>query len=514
MKDDTTAAPAPSAPRAPRAGPEVSVRSGPASAAPHNVGVALGQATLFDLGIRRKGTPTVNQASDQQTADDSPTAVPPLPPVLGAPNTATEPHNGEGLLPTGGPTPTEEGTTDDGPQPTDPRPSDRSQSTVVPSSMLPATPRPATKRHRAADTPPHTSLASVVQPHPPHSKFEALLRERLSPLLSRIDELTADNAALHKSLARAKRRIKGLERNQYSRRRSVGDDRDDGEARASPVLGPAALPLSPDLDASSDNDNASLQTTLRPNRTMAQVVAAAYAATPPVRRTVATRMQGLVSGEAPLGDYFRLPRSDSATPRPVRDEGDRLAPLYVRTRLAAEARGAPIRVCKMALRKCPGMPVFYEVCPIGSGLTLWEVFLPRKHHEAFAAAIAATKGGIYMAEDDFTITSASKLAMPTEDNTKAERTLTLRRGRQLAGAISGRVYAALLEFTPPALRTMVLQAADVARRAMAAAARSRPTEILTTAAPAASRAPRPPEDEAGDDPMDEQGPGPDADPPQ
>ncbi|KAJ1549820.1 hypothetical protein HK405_002205 [Cladochytrium tenue] len=237
---------------------------------------------------------------------------------------------------------------------------------------------------------------------------------------------------------------------------------------------------------------------------MAQVVAA-YATTSRTHKTiVGARVRGLVSGEAPLDEYFRPQRPGAATePRPIREDVDRLAPLYIRTSLVAGAQGAPIRICKMALRKCPGMPAFYEVCPIGSGLSLWEVFLPRKHHEAFVAAVAVTKGGIRMAEDDFLVTNPSKVAFPSDDDSKTERALTRRRGRQLAEAISGRVYAALLEFTPSSLRAKALRAADTVRRAMVSTAQRQPLGTRNREASANDDLSALPADEAEDDPMND-----------
>ncbi|KAJ1559465.1 hypothetical protein HK405_010539 [Cladochytrium tenue] len=98
-------------------------------------------------------------------------------------------------------------------------------------------------------------------------------------------------------------------------------------------------------------------------------------------------------------------------------------------------------------------PVLYEVSPLGSGLSLWEVLLPHNQHDAFKTAIQATGRGIQLTEDDFSLTVPSKLA----------------------GAISGHVYAALLETTPASIRGLALQAADAARRAMAAAGGDRTT---------------------------------------
>ncbi|KAJ1552530.1 hypothetical protein HK405_010986, partial [Cladochytrium tenue] len=222
-----------------------------------------------------------------------------------------------------------------------------------------------------------------------------------------------------------------------------------------------------------------LPTTATP-ATFAQVAAATSAPAELRRRPPRTRaaavMDRLVRGEATLSDFFRAaprPTEYGATnpSRPPRPDDERLAPLYIRTRLQPNVRGAPIKFCKAALRLLPGMPVILpEVCPIGRENTLWEVFLPKNQHSAFRTAVEQSSGGARMAEDDFDPVAPSKVDFSEDREGKAKRNFILRRGRQIASALSDRVRAALWEFTPTPLRDQVSRAADNARRAMAAVA--------------------------------------------
>ncbi|KAJ1548548.1 hypothetical protein HK405_002768, partial [Cladochytrium tenue] len=188
-------------------------------------------------------------------------------------------------------------------------------------------------------------------------------------------------------------------------------------------------------------------------RTMAQVAAAAALLPEPRRPTprshnthAAARVERMVTGTATIGDFFKpnpVPRpiegSTNTSIRPIRPTGERLAPLYIRTRFRAEIKGAPIKFCKAALRLLPGMPSnLPEVCPIGRENTLWEIFLPRDQHPAFRTAVEHSGGGVRMAEEGFNPLDPPKIDISDDREEKARRNYIMRRGRQLAGAISSR----------------------------------------------------------------------------